>query len=354
MIKIGSKMLGPDREAFIVAEIGGNHGGDPALARRMVKAAADCGAAAVKFQAYRTSEFLSPFSPYFDELAAEELAFEDLGQLVALAHDLDICAGLTIFDLDGLDLAKDCGADFIKISSGDISHNRLLSAAAQTGRPLIISTGASTRAEVRTALDYLRPAEDHLLLMQCASLYPSPPEAANLAVMRTWLDEGLAAGYSDHVLGPSAALAALRLGALAVEKHFTTSRNLPGGDNSISAEAEEIALLAAEARRVPARTEAQQPQTEADRTLLGSPHKYVHPLEEPVRALIRRTATAVVDLQAGRQLTWTDLALRRPPQANGRHFPPSALPHLIGRTLRKDVKAGRPLMPADLKDEAHG
>lgn len=354
MIKIGSKILGPGREAFIIAEIGGNHSGDPALAKRMVKAAAGCGVDAVKFQAYRASEFLSPFSPYFDEMAAEELPFEVLAQLVALAHESGIRAGLTVFDLAGLDLAENCGADFIKISSGDISHTRLLSAAALAGRPLIVSTGASADSEVRAALDYLRPAEDHLLLMQCASLYPAPPEAANLAVMRAWLDEGLAAGYSDHVLGLSAALTALRLGAMAVEKHFTINRNLPGGDNSISAEPGEMTLLVAEARNRPERPDADKPPAESDRALLGSALKQVHPLEEPLRALIRRTVTAAADLQTGWRLTWEDLTLKRPPQADERHFPPETLPGLIGRTLRKDVPAGRPLTPADLKDETRG
>lgn len=334
-IKVGGRRLEPGRPALLVAEIGGNHAGDPIVAGRMVEAAAASGAGAVKFQAYRTADFLSPLSPYYEELAAEELPFEQLAALVTRAHGLGLAAGLTVFDPAGLELARDCRADFLKISSGDLTNGPLLELAARADRPLFVSTGAAEAGEVASARELLAPAREHLVLLQCAALYPAPAEAANLEVMVEWLAAGLAAGYSDHFLGPEAALAALTLGALVLEKHFTLDRELPGGDNAISAEPEEFAELAAWA--------------ELSLKLRGRGGKRPHPLERPIRPLIRRVVTAARDLPGGHRLETDDLLLRRPPpSAEG--LEPKMLPDLPGRRLKAPLFNGAPLTRADLDD----
>ncbi|MDR0881898.1 MAG: N-acetylneuraminate synthase family protein [Candidatus Adiutrix sp.] len=309
-----------------MAEIGGNHGGDPALAGRMVRAAREAGAGAVKFQAYCTADFISSQSPYYEELATEELPFEQLGDLVAQAQKLGLAAGLTVFDREGLALAREAGADFIKISSGDLTNTDLLRLAAEAGRPLFVSTGAAEEAEVARALALLAPARDQLVLLQCASLYPAPPEAANLAVMVNWLAAGLAAGYSDHTLGLEVAEMAITLGAVALEKHFTLNRGLPGGDNRISAQPEDLRQLARWA--------------ELSRQALGEAVKAPHPLESPIRPVIRRAVVAAGHLPAGHRLAPADLALRRPPPTAGPLLGPDDLAGLASRVLTTSLTPG--------------
>lgn len=333
---VGGRPVGIGRPTFLVAEIGGNHGGSEALASRMVEAAADCGVEAVKFQAYRTSAFLSRLSPYYDELAAEELSFEGLGRLVGQARRLGLAAGLTVFDPEGLDLARDCGADFIKISSGDLTWHGLIHRAARSGRPLFLSTGAADESEVVSALAAAGEAAGGLAVLQCASLYPSPPEAVNLAVMACWLSEGLMAGYSDHTLGTAAAKLAIALGAVVVEKHFTIDRSLPGGDNSISGLPDEFREL------VRWRDEC--------RIMLGRPIKRPHDLEAPLRPAIRRAIVAARDLEPGRILTADDLRLKRPPssmEAPG----PDSLDLMTGRRLLKKVPEDAPVLLSDLEED---
>lgn len=351
-IKIGSSFIGPGLKTLIVAEIGGNHGGDPQLAWRLVQAAAAAQADAVKFQAYRSADFLSPLSPYYHELAEEELSFEDLAELIARSKTLGLAAGVTVFDQAGLELAADSQADFIKISSGDITHSNLLTKAASAGRPLFISTGASTEDEVRNALNHLESVRKSLVVLQCASLYPAPPESANLGVMKAWLSSGLAAGYSDHVLGLEAALAAISLGAWVLEKHFTIDRGLPGGDNSISVEPQELAVLNGQAARWAGQIPAPHEKELFDPILIGEGLKKPHYLEQTNRGLIRRVVVAEGDLEAGLRLSETHLALKRPPHSDQGFLPPERLPEMIGRVLRRTLKDGQPLRMVDLETEA--
>ena len=331
---IGGRPVGVGRPAFLVAEIGGNHGGSPDLAARMIEAAAAAGVEAVKFQAYQTAGFLSRLSPYYDELAAEELSFPQLGQLVALAHRLGLAAGLTVFDTAGIELARECGADFLKISSGDLTHHQLLGQAARAGLPLFLSTGAAGEAEVTAALAALGEVKAGLVVLQCAALYPAPPEAVNLAVMARWRSEGLRAGYSDHTLGLDAAKLAVALGATAVEKHFTVDRDLPGGDNAISGTPDEFREL------VRWRDECL--------TMLGDPLKRPHPLEEPMRPIIRRAVVAGRDLPAGRTLLADDLQLKRP-ASTAEVLGPDHLEEITGRRTRIKIPEGAAVLWSDLE-----
>ena len=290
----------------LVAEIGGNHGGDPCLAEAMIEAAASAGVSAVKFQAYQVETFLHPDCPYYEELANEELSFEDISRLVTLARKMGLAAGLTVFDMDGLALAESSGADFVKISSGDLTYERLLLAAAKSSKRLIISTGASFEEEVEAAL---RLVASPFAMLQCASLYPAPPQSANLAVMAKWLAAKLPAGLSDHCLGLEASVAAMRLGAVMIERHMTIDRSLPGGDNSISSLPEDFALLREAAELGPfSPSELEMARSEP---FWGNPRKEPQPGEEPDR--IRRVAVAARDLSPGETAAPPNIAYLRPP-----------------------------------------
>lgn len=331
---MGGRPVGTGRSAFIVAEIGGNHGGSPDLAAGLVESAAAAGVEAVKFQAYQTAGFLSLLSPYYDELAAEELSFPQLIQLVDLAHRLGLAAGLTVFDMAGIELARSCGADFLKISSGDLTYHQLLRPAAQAGRPVFLSTGAAEEAEVAAALAALGEVPAGLAVLQCAALYPAPPAAVNLAVMTRWQAEGLTAGYSDHTLGLDAAKLAVALGAAVVEKHFTLDRDLPGGDNAISGTPDEFRELIR--------------WRDACQNMRGEPLKRPHPLEETMRPIIRRAILAGRDLAAGHLLTAGDLRLKRPP-STAEGLGPDHLEEVAGRRLLKNILEGAAICWSDLE-----
>lgn len=318
-------MIGKGLPTLLVAEIGGNHGGDLGLASRLVRAAAKAKAGAIKFQAYRAASFMSPLSPYYRDLEAEELPYDDLASLIVQAKDYGLLAGLTAFDEDGIELARSAGADFIKISSGDITHHRLLEKAARTGKVIFLSTGASTQTEVDAAREILHPAKKRLVILQCTSLYPTSPDQVDMAVMDRWLRSGLAAGYSDHTLGTAAARLAIALGAFVLEKHFTTDKNLPGGDNAISALPYDFLDLAEWAA--------------IQGSLRGDDVKRIQEGEREARPLIRRAVVAKRDLPEGLRLTENDLSLRRPPAAE-EALGPDYLGHVLGRHLARAIGAG--------------
>jgi N-acetylneuraminate synthase/N,N'-diacetyllegionaminate synthase len=291
---------------ILVAEIGGNHGGDRALAEAMVEAAVAAGASAIKFQAYRTHLLVHPLSPYHDELASEELDPKVLSDLLALARRLGAAGGLSVFDLSSLALAESAGADFVKLASGDLTFHPLLARCARSPLPLVLSTGASTEAEVAAAL---RLAPRPLALLQCCSAYPAPPETANLAVLAGWLAAGRPAGLSDHVLDLSASIAATRLGAVMIERHLTIDRSLPGGDNAISSLPEDFRRLRDAASLGPL-SAAERAELE-NSPLWGRTPKAVQPGESP--ELIRRVAVAARDLKAGEMVAAEAVAWLRPP-----------------------------------------
>jgi sialic acid synthase SpsE len=336
-----------------VAEIGGNHGGSPELAALMVRAAARSGFGLVKFQAYRTGLFLHRSSPFHGELGREELPFAALSALGTLARDLGLGFGLSVFGPEGLELALSLGADFVKISSGDLNHHPLIRMAAASGLPLVISTGAAAQAEVDRALALSGP--NLLAVLQCTSLYPAPEGLMHLAVMDGWLQRGLPAGLSDHSLRTGAMRMAFLLGAAMIEKHFTTDRGLPGGDNAMSLTPDMMEALARElrglgvwGRATGGRGDREMALGPGPGELWGSPVKEVQPGEEP--RLIRRWAVCARDLKKGQPLDPADLAFQRlsAELAGGDGLLGPDM-DLAGLSLLRDAAALEPLRLSDLE-----
>jgi sialic acid synthase SpsE len=303
-----------------VAEIGGNALGQAGLAERLVRAAAQAQAGAVKFQAYRAELLAHPLNPAYRELSEEETDFGLLERLLHLAAGLGLQRGLSVFGPEGLDLAVRAKADFLKISSGDINHLPLIREAARLPLPLVISTGASTQGEVEAAINAvkgIRGGPGPEAVLQCASLYPAPERAINLGVMQAWLERGVPAGLSDHSLGLSASLTALSLGAHQVERHFTVDRALPGGDNSLSIGPRHmscLALAAKEFSRLSAGGRFPRPSPGERRALQALPfwgrsEKGPAPGENP--GLIRRKAVAGREIRAGERIRPGDIAYLR-------------------------------------------
>jgi N,N'-diacetyllegionaminate synthase len=343
-VVIGSRTVGAGEPCFVIAEAGVNHNGDPALAHRLVDAAADSGADAVKFQAFRADELASAdaaAAPYQridnaptqrDLLRGLELSDDTFEALRRHADDRGLVFLASGFDTLSLEMLDRVGVAAYKIASPDVANPLLLEAVASRRRPVILSTGTADLGEVDAAVAMLRAAGAHeLVVLQCTSAYPAPAEEANLRAMATMRDAlRVPVGFSDHTEGDEVALAAVALGACVLEKHFTLDRSLPGPDHRASVEPEALALLVARVRRIEA--------------ALGDGVKAPTASERENAMLVRRSVATAADLEAGVILTRAMLTALRP----GTGIPAARIEDVIGRRLLRPVGRHELLDPADL------
>jgi sialic acid synthase SpsE len=329
--------LGPynlETEPLIVAEIGNNHEGNPEVAAEMVRAAAKAGAHGVKFQTFRTDHFVRPTDEArYLRMRGFELTIPQFADLARLAHSLGLLFLSTPLDLPSADGLVSM-VDAFKIASGDITFYPLLDRVLASGKPIVLSTGASDLDQVVGTVDYLkaRGAGDRLCVLHCVSSYPAPPEQANLLAIPTLARcLGVPVGYSDHTLGDDAAVLAVALGACFIEKHFTLDTAYSDfRDHQLSATPAALAALIERVRQT--------------RLLLGAPEKRVMPCEAEMTHAIRRSVVAAHDLPAGHRVTAADLNWMRP--AGG--LAPGCEAALLGQTLGRAVGRADALTEADL------
>lgn len=311
---------------YVIAEIGANHNGDMEQARAHIRAAKAAGADAAKFQSWGTG--LLAQSVYDDNaelketVAAYAVAESDMAALAEYCRETEIDFASTPFSaaevvaLDALD------PPFIKIASMDLNHDRMLVDAAKTGRPIILSTGFATLAEIEHALVTLEGVgHSDTVLLHCIALYPPPTDdMVNLRNIEMLKDTfGYPVGLSDHTVGVEITLAAIALGAVVIEKHFTLDKTLPGWDHAVSADPEEMAIIASAARRIPA--------------ALGSRRRVVSAAERESAQAMRRSVVAARDIRAGEILTEEHFEFRRP----GTGISPNGAGRLLGRAARHDI-----------------
>ena len=244
----------------------------------------------------------------------------------AAARSIDFLS--TAFDLVSLDLVCDLGVGALKLGSGELTNKPLLLAAGARGLPILCSTGMGTETEVAEALTWLADAPA-VLLMHCVSSYPTPIEQANLRAIATMQARfGRPVGWSDHTVGTVTAVAAVALGAAALEKHVTLDTSRPGPDHAASADAAEFARYVQ--------------QTRAAHAALGDGIKRPAPAEAQNAPLVRRSWHAARPLRAGHQLAVDDVVLLRPAQGIAPAIDP------VGRWLARDVRDGAPVRAEDL------
>lgn len=247
-VTIGQHVIGGGHPAYVIAEIGLNHNGDVALAKQLIDVAADAGANAVKFQK-RTPEIATPEhmrdtpreTPWgtMTYLAYRHRVEFDRAQYIEVA-DHAVVRGLDWFaspwDLPSVDFLEDLNVVAHKVASASLTDTALLQALRDTGKPVILSTGMSTMAQIDEAIEVL--GTDRLVLMHATSTYPMEPEEANLRMIPTLRDRfpGVPVGYSGHERGLQISLAAIALGAVAVERHITLDRTMWGSDHAASLE----------------------------------------------------------------------------------------------------------------------
>lgn len=345
-VLIRGRALGAGWPCFVIAEAGVNHGGDLDLARRLVDAAADAGADAVKFQTFRAEGLMvpgAPKAPYqerapgtpadaFEMLSRLELDEASHRKLLEHCRERGILFLSTPFEEASADLLERLDLPAFKLPSGELTNLPFLAHIAGKGRPVILSTGMATLGEVERALAALAPlGRDRVVLLHCVSCYPARPGDANLRAMATLARAfQVTVGYSDHTPGLEVALAAVALGAAVLEKHLTLDRGLPGPDQAASLEPGEFRSLVAGIRTV--------------ESALGHGRKEPAPAEREVAAVARKSVFAARDLPQGTVLAACHLVLKRP--ATG--LPPEVLPTLLGRTLRRDLPRDAPVGFGDL------
>lgn len=345
--EIRGRSVGGGAPCWIVAEAGSNHNGSLETALRLIDAAADAHADAVKFQTFEarrlypraagTSDYLGDPTPIFDIIQAMELPESWLPRLRDHAHARGLAFVSSPFHEEAV-AVLDPWVDAFKIASYELTHRPLLRAVAARGKPVLMSTGASSLEEIAEAVEALRDAGcDRLALLQCTAAYPTPPEAANVRALVTLAQRfGLPTGLSDHTRDPVAApIAAAALGAAVIEKHFTLSNRLPGPDHAFAVEPGELARLVARVRDV--------------ERVLGSGEKSVHAVEGELRDFARRSIFTTAPIRAGERFTRDNVdVLRHGKLAHG--LPPAELERVLTAVAARDLDAERALLAADLAD----
>ena len=340
---------------YIVAEIGGNHNGDIELGKKMIKAAKECGADAVKFQLYRredlwTEDHLKELNDGVVKLenvsnwSTKELGlnniFEQVDKFAVQEHieffnyarELGIDYGTSAFTKKDVDFCIDQKCANLKVASCDVTNLDLIEYVISKDYPTQIALGMASLAEIEAVVKLIPERFKHnVTLLHCVSLYPPKDEYVNLNFLHTLRQAfGMEVGYSDHTFGFSIPLAAIALGATVIEKHFTLDKNLPGWDHKVSANPEEMRIIASESKRIV--------------DALGNGIKVVSDDEIAKQKKFRRSITTADSLKAGQEITYNDILFKRP----GTGIPADRFKEVIGRHVNRDIEENKTLFWEDL------
>jgi N-acetylneuraminate synthase/N,N'-diacetyllegionaminate synthase len=331
-ILIGPKVIGSGSRVFVIAEIGINHDGSETQAERLIDAAAESGADAVKFQSFRVDRLLIPSRDRYAQqmdggesayqmLRRCELSWADQEKLKKHADERGVLFLSTPFDVESADFLDSLGVPAFKIASADITHVPLLRHVASKGKPIILSTGMSFLSEVADALWNLKSAgAREIILMHCVSAYPASPQHMNLRALQTLESYfELSVGLSDHSEGILLPLIAVALGAVIIEKHFTLDKTAPGPDHRASVDPADLKQLVKNLRDVEAS--------------LGDGRKRPSDVEEESRLFGRRSIVAAVDIRAHEAIADWMLAFKRP----GSGLEPRYWEKVVGMTARRNI-----------------
>lgn len=320
---------------LFIAEVGNNHHGSLPLAKEMATAAIAGGADQVKFQVYDIDSFISPGNAYYQEFKSEALGPDDFADLKRHVEAGGCKFLATPFDRKSLLFLHELGLDTVKIASGDMNNFDLLGLVADLGKHLILSLGGASLAEIDKTVEFLKARKVDATLLHCIMSYPAPMSAQNLRFIPVLKQRyGLPVGFSDHTEGVEAPLGAIALGAEIIEKHFTTDRSLPGGDNEMSILPDDWARLCREGRSLA--------------TALGSGEHRNAEEEAFVRSLVRRSYHAARAIPAGAPIGEDDIVLLRPADSSGGILAGDR-DGLLGRKPAKAIAAGAMIKEADLE-----
>jgi sialic acid synthase len=332
--EIDGKVIDDFSDCYVIAEIGHNHQGDIEQAKRLFAEAMECGADAVKLQkrdnrALFTKDYYSrPYdnpnsfgTTYGEHREALEFERSEYLELQAYADDIGITFFATAFDARSCALLAELDMPAFKVASGDLRNTPLLRCIAETGRPVIMSTGAAVLDDVLRAYNTIAEINPNVAVLQCTASYPPAWEELELRVITTYreLFPSSVIGFSSHDSGIAMAVAAYVLGSRIVEKHFTLNRAMRGTDHAFSLEPQGLSKMVRDLRRT--------------RVALGDGAKHMYPCEvEPSVKMGKKLVTARA-LPAGHVLRADDVV----PKSPGDGLPPYEFHNLVGRALRQPV-----------------
>ncbi len=351
-ITIGERKIGKGQPCFIIAEAGVNHNSKLEIAKKLVDAAKEAGADAVKFQTFKSENLVTDkanMASYqkknlgveetqLEMLKKLELGYPDFKELKEYCDEKGIIFLSTPHTEDAVDFLEPLVPAF-KIGSGDLTNLPHLEKIAKKNKPVIISTGMGTLDEVREAVDTIRKAgNDQIVVLHCTTHYPCQREDVNLRAMQTIEKEiGCLTGYSDHTIGIDVSLMAAKLGAVVIEKHFTLDKNMEGPDHIASLEPKELKELVSRLR------EGDYP--ELDEVVLGSEEKKPNEKEDELAEIIRKSIVTEVDIDEGATITEDMLIIKRP----GTGMLPKDISKVIGKKAKRLIKKDSLLKEGDIE-----
>ena len=334
-IEIKNKKIGLNEKVFVIAEVGINHDGNFDTCQKMIIAASNAGADAVKLQIVEPEESYVTGTDSYIEFKNKALTTFELEKLMDVSRRLNIILFATPGDFSSVRLMKNLGMPAVKISSGLLTNTPLIKAATDLSVPILISTGMGHEAEVEQAISVCKKnGVSDIALLHCISLYPSPDSKVNLR--RIWKKEdrfNLIVGYSDHTLDDLACTSAVAMGATIIEKHFTLDSTKPGADHKISMEPKAFGRMVKKIRRIT--------NMRGDLSL--------DPIDEEniFRAQRHRCLVARCDIGAGEVFTAENIALKRL-KAESTGLPANAYEKVLGLIANKKIPLNTPIQTNDL------
>ena len=340
-ISINGSVVNDNSDCYIIAEIGHNHQGDVEKAKKLFRAAKECGVNAVKLQKrdnrslYTHELYNAPYdhessfgSTYGEHREALEFGKNEYLELKNYAKEIDITMFATAFDIFSADFLAGLDMPAYKIASGDLKNVPLLKHVAEIGKPIILSTGGGTLEDVKRAYYSIMPINTQLCIMQCTAAYPAQPDVLNLRVISTYRKQfpDVVVGLSDHENGIDLATVAFMLGARVLEKHFTMNHTWKGTDHAFSLEPIGLKKLVRNLRRIP--------------ESLGDGIKRELEIEKAPLKKMGKSIVAAKSLSIGHLLKTEDIAFKSP--AGG--MCPYEFEKLIGKSLKQPVEEDQFLM----------
>lgn len=324
-------------KVFIIAEAGVNHNGSIELAKKLIEKGAEAGVDAVKFQSFKANKLVTVNAEKADYQVANigkndenqyvmlkklELDYDKHQELMDYAKSKGVMFLSSAFDLESIDLLVDLDLSVFKIPSGEITNLPYLRKIAQTNKPVILSTGMATLGEIEAALEVLKNnGTTDVTILHCNTEYPTPMSDVNLTAMNTMKDAfKVKVGYSDHTLGIEIPIAAVALGALVIEKHFTLDKTMEGPDHKASLEPDELKQMVKSIRNI--------------EEALGNGVKTPTESERKNKVVARKSIVAKTTICFGEMLSEENLDIKRP----GTGISPMLWNEIIGSKATKDYQ----------------
>ena len=334
-IKIGKRTIGDGEPALIIAEAGINHNGSMETAKRLVDIAAEAEVDAVKFQKRSPEDLLirealdAPYTgtnsfgkTYGEHRQKLELSDRDFQELFDYTEKKGLIFIASVWDLPSADFIDGLGVAVHKVPSADVTNLPLLEHVARFGKPVLLSTGMSEMDEIETAVNAILQHNKKLVLLECTSTYPSEPEEINLGAIAALRDKfGLPTGFSSHERGIALTEAAIALGAVVIERHFTLDRTLPGSDHAASLESAGLKKLVRDIRNI--------------ERAMSTGDKKIHERERPIRKKLGKSLVTKKPIPKGTELTSDFITAKGP----GTGIRPSDIASVLGKRAKRDLEA---------------